>query len=261
MISVEDVGAIRLFTLRAPERRNALGPRASAELSALIDAFEADPRARVAILTGEGNRAFCAGGDLADTDDTPLPPTGFGGLTARFDRTKPIIAAVNGTAFGGGFELALACDIIVADEGAARFALPEPRVGLAALAGGLQRLPRLIGEKAALGLILTADTIDAREAHRLGLVYRLAVPGEVVREAIAVAERIVALSPAALRASKEAVTLGLRYASLAEAMAAQADFPTVRAMLEGPERREGIRAFRQKRPPAWAIAPEEQDVE
>jgi hypothetical protein len=122
---------------------NALSRRTSAALSALIDDFEQDDNARVAVLTGEGSSAFCTGGYLCDNDrDATLPATGFGGLARRFDRTKPIIAAVNGLALGGGFELALACDIILAEEGA-RFDLTEARVGLAALEGGLQRLPRL----------------------------------------------------------------------------------------------------------------------
>jgi crotonobetainyl-CoA hydratase len=255
MISVEDIGPVRLFTLRKPERRNALSRRDSHELSALIDAFEQDDAARVAVITGEGDQAFCAGGDLSDRDrDATLPPTGFGGLTSRFDMAKPVIAAVNGLALGGGFELALACDIIVADEGA-RFGLPEPRVGMAALAGGLQRLPRLIGEKAALGLILTADLIDAVEAYRLGLLYRVVPRGEAPREAIAIAQRIAGLSPASIRAAKQAVQAGLRHAALPDAMAALARLPAVRAMLEGPERREGIRAFREKRSPSWAVPP------
>jgi crotonobetainyl-CoA hydratase len=258
-ITVEDIGAVRVFTLCKARRRNALSRRESAEMATLIDRFEQDDAARVAILTGQGDRAFCAGGDLSDTDrEAALPPTGFGGLTSRFDMAKPVIAAVNGLALGGGFELALACDIIVADEGA-HFGLPEPSVGLAALAGGLQRLPRLIGEQAALGLILTADLIDAAEAYRLGLVYRIAPRGEVLREALAVAERIAGHSPAAIRASKQAVQAGLRYASLPHALAAQADLLAVRAMLEGPERREGIRAFREKRRPNWAMPPPEND--
>ena len=256
-IGVEDIGAVRVFTLRKPERRNALSRRESNEMSALIDMFEREEAARVAIVTGQGDQAFCAGGDLSDTDrEATLPPTGFGGLTSRFDMAKPIIAAVNGLALGGGFELALACDIILADEGA-RFGLPEPSVGMAALAGGLQRLPRLIGEKAALGLILTADLIDAAEAYRLGLLYRIVPRGDVLREALAVAQRIAGHSPASIRASKQAVQAGLRHASLPDALAAQVDLPAVRAMLEGPERREGIRAFREKRRPSWALPAQE----
>lgn len=254
MISVDNAGAVRIFTLRLPERRNALSRRASAALSALIDDFEQDDDTRVAVLTGEGNSAFCAGGDLRDNDrDAALPPTGFGGLTRRFDRAKPIIAAVNGLALGGGFELALACDMILAEEGA-RFGLPEPRVGLAALEGGLQRLPRQIGEKAALGLILTADVIDASEAFRLGIVYRVTPRGTVLAEAIEVAQKIASLGPVAIRAAKQVVERGLAKPSLAEAMEVQGNLPAVRAMLEGPERREGIRAFREKRPPNWAGA-------
>ncbi|HEY0106242.1 MAG TPA: enoyl-CoA hydratase-related protein, partial [Rhizomicrobium sp.] len=153
---VEREGRLTIVTLNRPEVMNALHAPAHAELAQVFDDFAADPDAWVAIVTGAGERAFSAGNDLKVTAagggsaGTVLPrhPSGFGGLASRFDLDKPLIAAVNGIAMGGGFEIALACDIILAADGAV-FALPEPRVGLAALAGGLHRLPRVIGAKRA----------------------------------------------------------------------------------------------------------------
>src|SRR5215468_480558 len=161
-------------TINRPEVMNALHPAANAEMEQVWDDFAADPECWVAILTGAGEKAFSAGNDLKwtaqhGTKGITLGSGGFGGITARFDLAKPTIAAVNGFALGGGFELALACDIIVAADHA-RFGLPEPRVGLAALAGGMQRLPGLIPQKIAMGMMLTGKHIMADEAHRLGIV-------------------------------------------------------------------------------------------
>ena len=155
---VEREGRLLVVTLDRPEVMNALHPPANFELERVFDGFVADPELWVAILTGAGDRAFCAGNDLKYQASVggklEIPRTGFAGLTSRFDNPKPVIAAVNGVAMGGGFEIALACDLIVAAEGAI-FALPEPRVGLAALAGGIHRLPRQIGQKHAMGMLLT----------------------------------------------------------------------------------------------------------
>jgi enoyl-CoA hydratase/carnithine racemase len=147
---------VMTVTLNRPDRLNALHPPANAELGQVFDEFANDDDLWVAVITGSG-RGFSAGNDLryqAEGGKRVPMPRGFGGITSRFDLTKPVIAAVNGVAMGGGFEIALACDIIIASE-AATFALPEPRVGLAALAGGLHRLPRAIGTKRAMGMILT----------------------------------------------------------------------------------------------------------
>jgi len=138
-------GAITIVTLSRPEVYNALHTDAHFELNKVFDDFSADPGQWVAIVTGAGDKAFCAGNDLkwqAAGGKRGWDTGGFAGLTSRFDCDKPIIAAVNGVAMGGGFEIALACDLIIASENA-MFALPEPRVGLAALAGGLHRLPRV----------------------------------------------------------------------------------------------------------------------
>ena len=166
---VERDGHLLQVTISRPEVMNAIHPPASFELSRVFDSFESDPDLWVAIVTGAGDKAFCAGNDLkyqAAGNKLEWPASGFGGLTSRFDGRKPVIAAVNGLAMGGGFEIVLACDIAVASEHAV-FALPEPRVGLAALAGGLHRLPRQIGHKQAMGMLLTGRRVDAAEALRL----------------------------------------------------------------------------------------------
>ena len=157
-------GPITIVTLSRPEVYNALHTDAHFELNKVFDDFSADPDQWVAIVTGAGDKAFCAGNDLkwqAAGGKRGWDKGGFAGLTSRFDCDKPIIAAVNGVAMGGGFEIALACDLIIASENAT-FALPEPRVGLAALAGGVHRLPRQIGLKRAMGMILTARHVSAR---------------------------------------------------------------------------------------------------
>src|SRR6201989_1373186 len=162
---VEREGRLTIVILSRPEVMNALHAAAHVELGAVFDDFANDPEQWVAIVTGAGDRAFSAGNDLKVTAAgggrgrrLPAISSGFAGLATRFDLPKPVIAAVNGIAMGGGFEIALACDIIIAAERAV-FALPEPRVGLAALAGGLHRLPREIGTKRAMGMILTGRRV------------------------------------------------------------------------------------------------------
>ena len=164
-------GPITIVTLSRPEVYNALHIDAHFELNKVFDDFSADPEQWVAIVTGAGDKAFCAGNDLkwqAAGGKRGWDKGGFAGLTSRFDCDKPIIAAVNGVAMGGGFEIALACDLIIASENAT-FALPEPRVGLAALAGGVHRLPRQIGLKRAMGMILTARHVSRQGRPRTRL--------------------------------------------------------------------------------------------
>jgi enoyl-CoA hydratase/carnithine racemase len=164
---VEIDGRLMIVTINRPEVYNACHPMANEELVAAFDEFHANPELWVAIITGAGDQAFCAGNDLkyhaelqAKTGKRPVHPAkGFGGLTNRYDLEKPVIAAVNGFAMGGGFEIALACDIIVASAENATFALPEPRVGLAAGAGGMQRLSRMIPLKKAMGMMLTGRRV------------------------------------------------------------------------------------------------------
>src|SRR5215467_2146731 len=164
-LKVESHEHVLTITLNRPEVLNALHRPMHAELQRAFDAFAADSGQRVCVVTGAGERAFCAGSDLkaaAKAQDITggYPKNGYAGLIERFDLDKPLIAAVNGVALGGGFELALACDLIIAADHA-RFGLPEPRVGLAALAGGVHRLPRQMPEKIALGYMLTGRHMTA----------------------------------------------------------------------------------------------------
>ena len=250
---VEREGALTLITLNRPEVMNAIHAPASEELSAVFDDFQNDPEQWVAIVTGAGDRAFSAGNDLkyqASGGKMSWPKSGFAGLTNRFDLEKPLIAAVNGIAMGGGFEIALACDIIIASEGAI-FALPEPRVGLAALAGGLHRLPREIGTKQALGMILTGRRVSAAEGKSLGFVNEVVAPAQLMATAKAWAKQILELSPMSVRASKQAVIRGLAERSVQAAVENQRNYPAIAAMFRSEDFIEGPQAFAQKRPPQW----------
>ena len=250
---IERDGHVFTITINRPEVMNACHPPADAELSPVFDEFEADPDLWVAIVTGAGDRAFSAGNDLkyqaSGGDMSGQPASGFAGLTARYDLTKPVIAAVNGVAMGGGFEIALACDLIIAAENAV-FALPEPRVGLAALAGGLHRLPRAIGTKQAMGMILTGRRVDPLEGKALGFVNDVVPAGQAVEGAKRWAAMILECSPMSVRASKQAVYQGLEHAGVEAASAARYD--AVVAMRHSQDFIEGPLAFAQKRPPNWA---------
>ncbi len=252
-IKVEREGPVTIFTLNRPEVMNALHSPAHFELHEAFDAFAADPDQWVGIVTGAGDKAFSAGNDLkhqATGGEMRSPPSGFAGLTSRFDLTKPLIAAVNGVAMGGGFEIALACDIIIASE-AAVFSLPEPRVGLAALAGGLHRLPRAIGTKRAMAMILTARRVSAAEGKELGFVDQVAPAAGLMDAARAMAKTICELGPMSIRASKEAVYKGLDEPSLEAAIRGQNKYPAVSALFTSEDFKEGPLAFAQKRAPQW----------
>jgi enoyl-CoA hydratase/carnithine racemase len=250
---VEREGRLTIVTMNRPDVMNAIHPPANFELEKVFNAFAQDSDQWVAIITGAGNKAFSAGNDLkyqAAGNPITVPQTGFAGLTSRFDLTKPVIAAVNGLAMGGGFEIALACDLIVAADTAV-FALPEPRVGLAALAGGLHRLPREIGLKKALGMILTARRVTAAEGKELGFVNEVAKAGEELAAAKKLAAQILECSPMSIRASKETVYRGLAEASLQAAIENQSKYEAIRAMFRSEDLIEGPMAFAQKRPPQW----------
>jgi crotonobetainyl-CoA hydratase len=248
---VEDEGRLRIVTLNRPEVMNALHSEAHAELAQVWDEFAADPELWVAIVTGAGDRAFSAGNDLkvqAAGRRGPTPPSGFAGLTLRFDLDKPLIAAVNGIAMGGGFEIALACDLIVAAENAV-FALPEPRVGLVAGAGGVHRLPRMIGQKQALGMILTGRRVSAAEGKALGFVNEVVPQGEALAGAKRWAAMILECSPLAVRASKQCVYAGLDEPTLAQAITTM--YPAQQRNRDSEDYIEGPKAFAEKRKPEW----------
>ena len=253
-------GRVTTITINRPQVMNALDGVTQEELQSAIDAFAADANARVCILTGAGERAFCAGSDLKSSakfdGDGPkpapvYPKCGYAGLAERFDLLKPLIAAVNGVALGGGFEIALACDIVVASE-TARFGLPEPKVGGVALGGGVHRLMRQIGPKRAMELIITARLMGAEEAERFGVVNYVVPASELMDRANAIADTILACSPAAIAASKQCAYDGLDEPSLAKAIAGQAGYAAFQAYLASPDRTEGPRAFAEKRKPEWS---------
>ncbi len=250
--SAERDGRVLTVTIERPEVMNAVHPPANVELGEIFDTFVADDDLWVAILTGAGDRAFCAGNDLkftaSNTAPAEVPKHGFGGLTSRFDNWKPVIAAVNGVAMGGGFEIALACDLIIASDRAI-FALPEPRVGLAALAGGAHRLPRQIGLKHAMGMLLTGRRVLAEEGRQLGFVNEVVPHDELMAAARRWADTILECGPLSVRASKQSAMQGLDAPSLQQALEARYD--QVGVLVRSEDFVEGPRAFTEKRDPVW----------
>src|SRR5262249_27438117 len=250
-------GRVMVITIDRPEVHNALHPMANAELSEAFDAFAADPELWVAIITGAGHKAFCAGNDLKyhaqvrdKTGERPRHPgKGFGGLTNRLDLDKPVIAAVNGVAMGGGFEIALAADLIIASD-RAKFALPEPRVGLAAGAGGMQRLARQVPLKKAMGMMLTGRHVSASEGYELGFVTAVVPHAELMQEARRWAAQILDCSPMSIRATKQVVRRSLDVPAAELAMCNQ-HYPAYLAMANSEDTIEGPKAFAEKRKPNW----------
>jgi enoyl-CoA hydratase/carnithine racemase len=244
-------------TLNRPEVMNALHADCHRELTEIWHDFRDDDNAWIAILTGAGPRAFSAGNDLkvsaqlgrARAVDGPSQRLSFGGITSGFECPKPIIAAVNGFALGGGCELALACDIIVASENA-RFGLPEPRVGLVAGAGGIHRLPQQLPLKVAMGMLLTGRQITAAEAYRIGLVNEVVPQADLMAAAERWAGEILECSPTSVRLTKEAAMAGLQL-SIDDALAADEAAGIGRRLLSGEDFIEGPKAFAEKRKPNW----------
>ena len=240
-----------IVTLNRPERMNALHSPAHLELDKIFDNFQEDEEAWVAVITGAGDRAFSAGNDLkyqAEGGSMERVETGFAGLTSRYNLNKPLIAAVNGVAMGGGFEIALACDLIIASENAS-FALPEPKVGLAALAGGMHRLPRQIGLKRAMGMMLTGRTVLADEGKELGFVNEVVPQNELLVKAEEWAKMIMECSPVSIRTTKNVAINGLNYSSIEDAM--NQKYESVNTLFNSQDFIEGPLAFSQKRKPDW----------
>ena len=254
---IEIDGRLMIATINRPEVYNACHPMANQELVEAFDEFQTNPELWVAIITGAGDKAFCAGNDLkyhaetqAKTGKRPIHPVkGFGGLANRFDLDKPVIAAVNGIAMGGGFEIALASDIIVASD-QAKFALPEPRVGLAAGAGGMQRLSRTIPLKKAMGMMLTGRHVSAKEGYELGFVTEVVPHAELMVAAKRWAAEILACSRMSVRATKQVVMRSLDVPALEMAMRNQS-YPAFVAMATSEDTVEGPKAFAEKRKPNW----------
>lgn len=247
-------GHLLVVTIDRPEVRNALHRPATDELDQIWTAYEGDPELRVAIVTGAGDRAFSAGYDIKEGQTgrggflATRHPRGFGGLTHRFGMTKPLIAAVNGFALGGGLELALACDIIVAAEHA-EFGFPEPRIGRMALDGGIHRLVRHIPLKLAMGILLTGRRVSAAEALRGGLVNEVVPAADLLPAARRWAAQILECAPLAVQATKEAALAGLGL-PLAQAMALVP--PVMARSMASEDHAEGVTAFVERRPPRWS---------
>jgi len=240
------------LTIQRPEVLNALNREAHRELAQAFDAFATDTALRVAIITGAGERSFCTGSDLKaksqrayDPDESPA--SGFAGLAKRFDLNKPVIAAVNGFALGGGLEIVLACDLVVAAEHAS-FGFPEPLVGQAALSGGVQRLVRQIPFRQAMQMLLTCERISAARALELGLINEVVPRESLMTRARALAAQIVRAAPLAIEATK-AVALATMSGSLERCIVDH--HQTSVRMLLSEDGAEGPKAFAEKRAPVW----------
>ncbi|MDC3067603.1 enoyl-CoA hydratase-related protein [Pseudomonadota bacterium] len=255
-IIVEKKGKVTRIVLNRPESLNAINPQMHQELQSAFDDFANDSSQWLAVLEGAGQKAFCAGSDLkamarADDLTRPYPLSGYGGLVERYDLFKPIIAAVDGYAVGGGFELALACDLIIATS-RSTFGLPEPLIGAVAVGGGVHRLSRQIGLKQAMGLILSGRNIPAKQAFDLGVVTQLVEPENFEDSIQQWCSDILRCAPLAIQASKEAVMKGLDESDVKSAITAQESYPIFSKMQNSNDRREGPKAFSEKRLPKWS---------
>ena len=247
-VLTEVQGDVLLITLNRPESRNAVNRALAEGVAAAMDRLEGDDGLRVAILTGAGG-TFCSGMDLKAFVAGERPQVegrGFGGLT-EYRASKPLIAAVEGYALAGGFELAISCDLVVAAENST-FGIPEVKRGLAAAAGGLVKLPKQMPPRVAMELALTGDFISARRAYELGLINRIAEPGQALQVAGELAGKIAANGPLAVAASLKVVASAQDWSS-AEAFARQQEI--VAPVFSSEDAIEGATAFAQKRAPNW----------
>ncbi len=247
-VLVDVADGIQIITINRPQARNAATQAVAQAIAEALDALDARDDLRIAILTGAGG-TFCSGMDLKGFlrgERPSVPGRGFGGLTMK-PPGKPIIAAVEGYALAGGFELALACDLVVAAENA-QFGLPEVKRGLAATAGGLLRLRHQLPYRVAMELILTGDLFPAQRAHHFGLVNRLTPPGEALSEARQMAAKIAANGPLGLAASKRVVVESADWTT-AEMWTRQAELTD--HVFTSEDAREGSAAFAEKRQPVW----------
>jgi enoyl-CoA hydratase/carnithine racemase len=258
--------SILLITLNRVPALNCINTQGHYELDALYKWMDAEPSIRCGILTGQG-RAFCAGADLKEWDKAnrpdavkgasklsreqeqrSMPPSGFGALSRRGGK-KPVICAVNGICFGGGCEMIVNADMVVAEE-QATFGLPEVKIGVVALAGALTRLVRTVGRQRAMEMALTGRTLGAEEAREWGLVNKVVGKGKSVEEAIKMAELIVANSPDSVIVSREGIKMGWEGVGAEEGTRLLAENWYSR-MDKGENMKEGVRSFVEKRKPKW----------
>jgi enoyl-CoA hydratase len=248
---VEGHEGVALVTIDRPEALNALSFALLAELAEALETLDRDGRTRVVILTGSGEKAFAAGADIVElADQTPerLRSEGHFGAWDRLGAIGiPLIAAVRGFALGGGCELAMTCDLIVAGDDA-RFGQPEIRIGVMPGAGGTQRLTRAIGVARAMELVLTGRMFDAREALAAGLVTSVVPASDVIPTALSLADTIASMPPLAVRAAKRSV---LAAAELPLSAGLRTEREAFFDLFATEDQREGMRAFQEKRPPSW----------
>jgi enoyl-CoA hydratase len=247
----ERQGHVEILTINRPEARNAINGAVSRAMSGALDELTDDDDCWVVVVTGSGDKAFSAGMDLkafssGEGGDIMGASGGFGGVTQR-DFPKPLIAAVNGSALAGGFEIMLSCDLVVAADHAT-FGIPEAKRGLIAGAGGLIRMPKRLPLAVALELAMTGDAISAERAYQLGLVNRVVPSSVVLEEAISLADRIAANAPLAVRYSKSVMK---QAAEVSEAEGWKINGAAVGVVFSSADAMEGPVAFAEKRPPNW----------
>ena len=255
-VLVERHGAVCVLTMNRPAALNAVDTALTAALGGALEEAGGDPAVRAVVLTGSG-RAFCAGADLKEIaagvhSAIEHPEWGFAGMVRHWV-AKPVVAAVNGLALGGGTELVLACDLAVADP-SATFALPEVRRGLAANGGGVLRLHRQIPPKIALGLALTGDAIDAATALRWGLVNEVSAPGRSLEAALDLAQRVARNAPLAVEATKRLVHRAQSASDSWDPANWARNDEELTTLLHTDDAREGARAFAERREPRWTAS-------
>jgi len=249
---VERIANILILRINRPEVHNAIDAATCLAIDAALHEAERDDAIGAVILTGTGDKTFCAGMDLKfaareGVEHVMIPGRGFCGVTERHDFAKPLICAANGSAYAGGFEMLLACDIVIAND-SARFALPEIKRGLFAGAGGIVRMAQQVPRAAALGLILTGEPITAERAFQLGLVTALAPAGQVLEQAINTARIILAAAPRSVIASKR---LFNQAAHVSVAQGFELSRATGAELMQGQDRMEGVKAFAEGRAAEW----------
>jgi len=250
MVETEVHGNVLVIKINRPEARNAVNGDVAQGIEAGIDQLEADDSLWVGVLTGT-REFFCAGADLklinsGKPGEMMTAKGGFAGIVTR-ERTKPIIAAVEGPALAGGLEIVLSCDLLVASK-ASRFGIPEVKRSLVAAAGGVFRLPRVLPHNVALELALTGDPIDAERAYQLGLVNELAEPGTAIEAALGLAERISACAPVAVQKTRALIH---ELADADDETGLRRSNEVMFELMNTEDFSEGLTAFIEKRPPAW----------